>query len=401
MKKLLPIILLLTLPFSAGAEYTDHRSHKTDSLENVIAGWTSKRLDTATDAQYDDIIHAYRDLMWAYIQINRERSIYCAQKVYELSARKNYLNSMADAKRMLGMHMYGSGQYDSALVLYGEALGLTDRMAAGEGPEDGKTVYDKENIDDNYSNIYGSIANCYNLMDSIPKAMEYYAKAGEIFERNGWNESNSILWHNIGETWSEEGDWHKAKEAYEKALEYARAANDSLLAANAYQGLGGLYAQKGRTLKALRYLKEADSYYANHVDQEFMARIENFDYIDKVLTRQTKQLRLIAIAGVLLALMMLVLMITGRRMRKLQKEKDGADAVISEALLEQENVSDLTDREAEILPLVASGMTSQQIADKLFLSLPTIKWYRKKLLVKFDAANTADLIRKAKEKGLI
>ena len=400
MKKILPIFLLLAGTLGANAEYTDHRSHKTDSLENVIAGWTSQRLENATDAQYDDIIHAYRDLMWGYIHINRERSIFCAGKAYELGARKNYLNTMADAKRMLGMHMYGSGQYDSALVLYRHALELTDRMAAGENPEDGK-VYDRKVIDDNYSNIYGSIANCYNLMDSIPRAMEYYAKAGEIFERNGWNESSSILWHNIGETWAEEGEWSKAKDAYEKALEYARVADDSLLVANAFQGLGSLYAQKGRTLKALRYLKDADNYYANHVDQEFMARIENFDYMDQVLTRQTKQLRLIAIAGVLLALLMLALMITGRRMRKLKMEKDGADAVISEALLEQDNVSGLTDREAEILPLVASGMTSQQIADRLFLSLPTIKWYRKKLLVKFEAANTADLIRKAKEKDLI
>ncbi|MBP5560059.1 MAG: LuxR family transcriptional regulator [Bacteroidales bacterium] len=401
MKKILPFFLLLAGTLAANAEYTDHRSHRTDSLENVIAGWTSQRLENATDAQYDDIIHAYRDLMWAYIQINRDRSIFCATKVYELGARKNYLNTMADAKRMLGMHMYGSGQYDSALVLYGQALDITDRMAAGENPEDGKTVYDRKVIDDNYSNIYGSIANCYNLMDSIPRAMEYYAKAGEIFERNGWNESSSILWHNIGETWAEEGEWSRAKDAYEKALEYARVADDSLLVANAFQGLGSLYAQKGRTLKALRYLKDADNYYANHVDQEFMARIENFDYMDKVLTRQTKQLRLIAIAGILLALLMLALMITGRWMRKLKMEKDGADAVISEALLEQDNISELTEREAEILPLVASGMTSQQIADKLFLSLPTIKWYRKKLLVKFEAANTADLIRKAKEKGLI
>lgn len=401
MKKTLPILLLLTCTFSASAEYSDHRSHKTDSLENVIAAWTTERLEKATDAQYDDVLRAYRDLMWAYIQINRERSIFCALKVYELGARKNYLNTMADAKRMLGMHMYGSGQYDSALVLYGQALGITDRMAAGERPGDGSKVYDRQTVDDNYSNLYGSIGNCYNLMDSIPKAMEYYAKAGEIFERNGWNESNSILWHNIGETWAEEGEWSKAKSAYEKALEFGRTADDSLLVANAYQGLGGLYAQKGRTLKALRFLKAADDYYANHVDQEFMARIENFDYMDQVLTRQANQRGIIAIAGILLALLMLALMITGRRMRKLKMEKDGADEVISEALSEQENISELTDREAEILPLVASGMTSQQIADKLFLSLPTIKWYRKKLLVKFEAANTADLIRKAKEQGLI
>ena len=61
----------------------------------------------------------------------------------------------------------------------------------------------------------------------------------------------------------------------------------------------------------------------------------------------------------------------------------------------------MTEREAEILPLIASGMTSPQIADKIFLSLATIKWHRKKLLEKFEVANTAELISKAKEKGFI
>ena len=61
----------------------------------------------------------------------------------------------------------------------------------------------------------------------------------------------------------------------------------------------------------------------------------------------------------------------------------------------------LTDRELEILPLIAAGLTSQQIADKLYLSLPTIKWYRKRMLVKFEAANSADMVAKAKERGLI
>ena len=59
------------------------------------------------------------------------------------------------------------------------------------------------------------------------------------------------------------------------------------------------------------------------------------------------------------------------------------------------------DAKTEILPLIASGMTSPQIADKLFLSLSTIKWHRKRLLEKFDSANTAELISKAKEKGFI
>ena len=61
----------------------------------------------------------------------------------------------------------------------------------------------------------------------------------------------------------------------------------------------------------------------------------------------------------------------------------------------------LNDRELVILRMVAEGRTSAKIATELSLSTETIKWYRKKLLVKFDADNAASLIRKALAAGLI
>ena len=41
----------------------------------------------------------------------------------------------------------------------------------------------------------------------------------------------------------------------------------------------------------------------------------------------------------------------------------------------------LTEREGQILPLIAAGLSSPQIADKIHLSFTTIKWYRKKVLL--------------------
>lgn len=61
----------------------------------------------------------------------------------------------------------------------------------------------------------------------------------------------------------------------------------------------------------------------------------------------------------------------------------------------------LNDRELAILRMVAEGRTSAKIAAELSLSTETIKWYRKKLLAKFDADNAASLIRKALAAGLI
>lgn len=61
----------------------------------------------------------------------------------------------------------------------------------------------------------------------------------------------------------------------------------------------------------------------------------------------------------------------------------------------------LTERELEILPIIAAGMTSKEIAAKLFLTQQTIKWYRMRLLDKFKAKNTADLLTKGKEAGML
>ena len=61
----------------------------------------------------------------------------------------------------------------------------------------------------------------------------------------------------------------------------------------------------------------------------------------------------------------------------------------------------LSAKELLILKLISEGRTSPQIAEELCLSLPTIKWYRKRIRAKFDASTTVEVIRKAIEKGLI
>ena len=108
-----------------------------------------------------------------------------------------------------------------------------------------------------------------------------------------------------------------------------------------------------------------------------------------------------ALGGAIIIGLILALGLILRRNRKLSREKAGADIVIEEALEEKPLDQELTDREMEIVPLLAAGLTSQQIADKVYLSLPTIKWYRKRLLEKFQASNTAELVSILKEKGLL
>ena len=61
----------------------------------------------------------------------------------------------------------------------------------------------------------------------------------------------------------------------------------------------------------------------------------------------------------------------------------------------------LSDRERQVLKLVAEGKTSQQIADELFLSVNTVQTHRSHIMEKLGLHNRTDLIRYALRKGLV
>jgi DNA-binding NarL/FixJ family response regulator len=61
----------------------------------------------------------------------------------------------------------------------------------------------------------------------------------------------------------------------------------------------------------------------------------------------------------------------------------------------------LTEREIEVLTLIASEFSSQQIADKLFISLNTVESHRKNIFRKLNIKNVAGIIRYALQNKLI
>lgn len=61
----------------------------------------------------------------------------------------------------------------------------------------------------------------------------------------------------------------------------------------------------------------------------------------------------------------------------------------------------LTLRETEIIYLIADGMTNQQIAEKLFLSVHTVDTHRKNMLSKLGLKNTAALVKYASDNKLL
>jgi DNA-binding NarL/FixJ family response regulator len=74
---------------------------------------------------------------------------------------------------------------------------------------------------------------------------------------------------------------------------------------------------------------------------------------------------------------------------KILKKKQGKDTV------------KITHREREILDLICKGMSNQEIADKLFLSVRTVEKHRSDLLVKTDSPNSISLAVYAIKNGLV
>ncbi len=61
----------------------------------------------------------------------------------------------------------------------------------------------------------------------------------------------------------------------------------------------------------------------------------------------------------------------------------------------------LTEREREIIRLIADGFTNQEIATKLFLSTTTVDTHRKNMLAKLQLKNTASLVKYAADNKLL
>lgn len=61
----------------------------------------------------------------------------------------------------------------------------------------------------------------------------------------------------------------------------------------------------------------------------------------------------------------------------------------------------ISTRESQVLRLIADGLTSKEIANKLYISFDTACTHRKNLISKMEARNTAGLVRRAFEQRLL
>lgn len=84
--------------------------------------------------------------------------------------------------------------------------------------------------------------------------------------------------------------------------------------------------------------------------------------------------------------------VTGVLLDDVRRQAEGAPA---------DPYDTLTEREREVLVLLAQGKTYQEVAETLFISVKTVDFHRANLMRKLGLSNRAELVRFAIERGLV
>ena len=88
----------------------------------------------------------------------------------------------------------------------------------------------------------------------------------------------------------------------------------------------------------------------------------------------------------------------GLKLTRKKVEIISPEFIMNEAELTQ---LDITKRELEVLELMASGHSNQEIADKLFVSLNTIKTHTSNLFLKLEVNRRTKAVQKARQLRII
>jgi two-component system, NarL family, response regulator NreC len=73
----------------------------------------------------------------------------------------------------------------------------------------------------------------------------------------------------------------------------------------------------------------------------------------------------------------------------------------ADAAAAQRSAPELTERELEVLRLIARGLTNREIAERLYLSVRTVEGHRARIQRKLGRSRRSDLVQYVLERGLV
>jgi len=284
-----------------------------------------------------------------------------------------------------------------------------------------------------------NLASCYEAENQKSKMLNEYLEIIDIIESTGLETNKETIFLNIGSSYYDIKEYNKAVEYSNKGLQFAKSNNIVYLYETAYKQLSEIHLALNQADSSL-YYKDLQIALKDSLDlvekQKKMMELEAKHHnkalttdLDNTInalgeTEETKKsiskLLMISLIVLMILIMGSVLLYKRYQNKKnlseelaIRNKKNRANISTLESTLEQKdelieglsyreetgrlpypkNLEPLTDREAEVLVGVKDGLKDKEIAERLFLSVSTVRTHLRKAYVKIDARNRAEAIQ--------
>ena len=325
------------------------------------------------------------------------------------SLNKNEKGMGYDYSNLGEVYMYEK-KYDSSYAYHMKSLIIAKKLG----------------YKDNVAIINNTIGKMFQHKGEYEKSLNYYNKALPVLEkfRSHRYLSNTLI--NKGICNFKLKQYDKAEEDIQKGLVIAKkiASKENIILG--YEALSNLYDERSNYKKAFKEYKlmttYRDSMFNIHSDNNIVAMGIKYDSEKKdqeihhlYLESKVHKSRVLIdflIIGLLVLLGVFFIFYNRLRLKNKQLEIEEMRNNIQEYLGEISRLENddcdkkidnidqkiekygLTSREAEVLTYISQGMKNQEIANKMFVSLSTVKTHTMSIFVKLDVRNRIEAARK-------
>jgi DNA-binding NarL/FixJ family response regulator len=199
----------------------------------------------------------------------------------------------------------------------------------------------------------------------------------------------------LGGTAYKTGKYLEAKWCFEQALQMALDVQLTRLVRHSATWMARVLLAMGHQAQAMELYAIALRYAEDSAAQLHLERIKaelSSENLAAVIARSHEIAPESAIRALLADL---------ERLDEAGEDEDEAVADVPLPVSSQSSIDSLTERELEILRLVAEGKSNRDIAAELVLALGTVKWYISQIFSKLGAASRTQAVARARELSLL
>ncbi|MEE4286683.1 MAG: LuxR family transcriptional regulator [Mariniphaga sp.] len=368
--------------------------------------WQNKKDSSGLAIAYGSIANAY------FFEGDFRKSLEYNFKKLPITNNSENLWETNKTMNNIALAYSNLNKHDSALYYMQKSLNLAKKLNYPEG----------------VANSYNNMASTFLKTENIDSALFYSSEAVSIAEKI--NSSNLAKYElNKAMAFEKQKKYNAALAIARKAYSQAKERNDYHTVRDASFLLNNIYFDLGQRDMAYPYLTEYIKLNDSITNMDYMRKVTRLDLQHKYETEQRKtqyeidmlakqnQLKnerlrktwivllailLLSIAGA--SISFLIIKNKNHRIEQMKleirnyllnaeaKEKKGINENPLDTLIEKYG---LTQREAEIMNLISTGIGNEEIAKKLFVSKNTVKFHIKNIFIKLDVKNRVQAMQKS------